>query len=645
VSTFRLRRLRVIREDGEQSWRFSTGVTVVVGPVGAGKTSMLELIKYALGGDGVLSRAVQQVAVRVAVEVELESGTFQLSRAVERAAGIVEVNAGDGPVRRLPIRGKADRQTVSDWLLDNAGIPRVRLGRASSKRSSAAKLYARIGFGDIYRFMYLDQSEIDRSTVRHSDKILNANRKRAFEVLYGLTGPEIAELEAEIDRLAEAADRQRAQTATIESFLRVTDPAGSLQQARGEALQVDGRLAAAEQQLRALRSRAREASHAISGLREELAAVTHQAGRARVQRAERFAQVDRLRLARAGAVSDHARSLQAAAATAVFSTLTYSQCPRCLQALRLDHGPDRCGVCAQLEPEPVTTQAIDAERRRLEQQVVETDDLIYGATRAADEIDRAIEELETAAARLRARMDEQAATAVTPFVEELSTLTAEAARLQERRDAIQQRIVRYERLEQLRDEITRLVTEQDAKERQLVAARQVRNEARARIGDLSANFTAILERFEPPWYEGSHIDEKTYLPVVNGGPLEGNSAGVKTMINDAYYLANLTTALQQSSRIFLPGFLIIDSPRKNFGSGRKDRDAGKRIYSSIDALRGAYGNRVQIIVADNDLPREYQSRFKVMTLSYDNPLLDAVHHPGEGNVETITDLIDASHAA
>jgi hypothetical protein len=645
MTRFRLHRVRVIREDGEQSWRFDAGVTVFVGPVGVGKTSLLELIKYGLGGDGVLSRAVQQITVRVALTLELESGIFELSRALGRAGRTVEIAVGDDPVRHLPVRGRADRQTISDWLLDNAGIPRVRLSRSSSKRSAAAKRYARVGFGDIYRYMYLDQSEIDRSTVRHSDKFLDGNRRRAFEVLYGLTGPEIAELEAEADRLAEAAARQRSDTTVIETFLQATDPSGSLEQARTEARQMDGRLAAARQQLSLLRGQARVASRAIVGLREDLAAQEHRLDRARIQRAERFAQIDQLRLARAGAVADHARSLQAAGANAAFSALSYTQCPRCLQALTLDNGRDRCIVCGQLEPEQVTTLAIEAERSRLEQQVIETDDLIFQATRKAEEVEQVIARLEVDGARIRAHMDEQAATAVTPFIEELSALTADAARLQERRHGLEARAARYEHLEHLRAESTRLATEQDAKHGQLVEARRSREDARERVHDLSANFADLLARIDPPWYERSHVDERTYLPVVNDGPLEGNSAGVKTMINDAYYLANLTTALQQPSQIFLPGFLIIDSPQKNLGANKADRASGKRIYSRIDTLRAAYGDQVQIIVADNDLPREFHKMFKVITMSYEKPLLDAVPHPGEGQVETVTDMIKATRAA
>jgi DNA repair exonuclease SbcCD ATPase subunit len=641
MSTFRLHRLRLVRDDGDQHWNFASGVTVFVGPVGVGKTSLFELIKYSLGGNGVLSRAVQEVGRRVVLDVELQTGRFELSRSLGRKRNVVEILA-DGEVRRtLPLRGKANQQTLSDWLLDNAGIPRVRLSPSRSSRSKAASRYARVGFADIYRYMYLEQAEIDRSTVRHLDKILNPHRVRAFEVLYGITGPEIAELEAEVSRIGEKLTEHRARTSAIETFLAATDPGGSLELARAEVGQVKGRHAAATQQLRMLREQARQASVSVSGLRESSERIEAQLRRAREQRAEWFAQIERLRLARAGAISGRSRALLAASATEAFAGLSYDTCPRCLQTLAEHHAHDRCVLCGQVEPGTVTVVAVQVERDRLERQVLETDELMDQAVIESEAIDRLVGDLELEAAAIRERINQEASVSVTPFVENIASHTAEAARLEERQLALEIRIGQYQQLQALRDEATTLANELDEKEQRLAAAQGLRDQARDRVDDFSNNFTQTLKRFEPPWYQSSRIDLKTYLPVVDGQGLENNSAGVKTMINDAYYLANIMTALQQPNVIHLPGLLIIDSPRKNFGSGQSDRATGQRIYSIIDALQAANHGRLQMLIADNDLPAKFNKNFKVVRLSYDNPLLNAVKHPGGDQVQTLDSQIEA----
>ena len=571
--------------------------------------------------------------------VELETGDFTLSRRVRSGTNTVRISAADGVRRDLKVRGRGEAQTASDWLLDNVGIPRVRLRTGSSRRSAAARRYARVSFGDVFRYMYLEQAEIDRSTVRNLDTVLDGRRRRAFEVIYGLTGPEIAELEAEAERLAEAAERFRSRTEAVDSFLSGTDPGGSLERSRAEMRQVEGQRAAAAQHLAALRSNAREASVATYGLREDLQQIEYRIVVARRERAERVAQVDRLRLARAGAVVDHQKSILAASAQTVFVGIDYQECPRCLQSLAIDHDASLCVVCRQPEPEPVTTHALAAERARLEQQIMETDGLLYEATESTDAIDRDIDELESAARATRLRLGHQASEAVAPFVESIAQLTAEVAGLEERRRAIEATIKQFAQLEHLRAESAKLADEQAAKERQLAVARAARDHARERVGDFSTNFTQTIERFEPPC--SSHIDTKTYLPVVDDSGLEGKSAGVKTLINDAYYLANLMTALQQQEAIHLPGFLMIDSPRKNFGHGLQDRNAGDRVYSTIDAIRAANGDDLQILIADNDLPKKWRKPFRVISLSYDEPLVARLRHPGRESVQTLDQTMKA----
>jgi hypothetical protein len=122
---------------------------------------------------------------------------------------------------------------------------------------------------------------------------------------------------------------------------------------------------------------------------------------------------------------------------------------------------------------------------------------------------------------------------------------------------------------------------------------------------------------------------------------ELSSGGMKTMVNVAYYLANLTYAIANvDSR--LPRFLIIDSPRKNFGAGSADREHAGLIYERILAMQkvsqiGGLRRPFQLIVADNDLPDKIArelGRTRVRRFSYDEPLIHNLAHPGP-DVDTI----------
>ena len=74
--------------------------------------------------------------------------------------------------------------------------------------------------------------------------------------------------------------------------------------------------------------------------------------------------------------------------------------------------------------------------------------------------------------------------------------------------------------------------------------------------------------------------------MVGGKRLEElSSGGMKTLVNDAYFLAGLTYALRVPSETHLPLLSIIDTPRKNFGSHPDDRRAADASIDGYVAFR------------------------------------------------------------
>jgi DNA repair exonuclease SbcCD ATPase subunit len=73
ATDFQIRRLSLGGADVAHSWEFSRGVTVIAGDSGGGKTSLLNLIKYGLGGDVELTETVIEAADSVIVEALLAS--------------------------------------------------------------------------------------------------------------------------------------------------------------------------------------------------------------------------------------------------------------------------------------------------------------------------------------------------------------------------------------------------------------------------------------------------------------------------------------------------------------------------------------------------------------------------------------------
>lgn len=81
-----------------------------------------------------------------------------------------------------------------------------------------------------------------------------------------------------------------------------------------------------------------------------------------------------------------------------------------------------------------------------------------------------------------------------------------------------------------------------------------------------------------------------------------------------------------------PGFLMIDSPRLALNTAE---GMAAQMYRRFVAQIGAVPGRLQFIIADNELPKEYGREFTEVVFSYDTPTVKTVSHPGPANVKVV----------
>jgi hypothetical protein len=215
--------------------------------------------------------------------------------------------------------------------------------------------------------------------------------------------------------------------------------------------------------------------------------------------------------------------------------------------------------------------------------------------------------------------------AVQRITEQLGTLRGEQSVLTQARPVAAAVEQETEEIATLRPRIADLHEREDQRREQLAPKGQ-------RVDDLSEEFDLVLHRFTLPWLKTAEVDRSSYLPRVNGVSLKAlSSGGMKTTTNVAYYLANLVTALRDRE-ILTPSFLILDSIRKDSGSEGRDLVRAEHIYKYLRTLQdsrnnpGALAADFQLIVVDNDLPREFETAFNVMRIDPDNPLIRLAEH-------------------
>jgi len=381
ATDLQIRRVSLGGADRPHSWELPRGVTVIAGDSGGGKTSLLSLIKYGLGGTATITKTIIEAAESVIVEVRLNERELQLTRRFSSKKNVIEVREGEGAPIEYSIKRGRKRPWISDLLLDAVGIPSIRVPQS---RSTKTHKLTSISFQDVFAYCYLDQEQIDRSTV-FDDESPGRGPKRpwTFELLFGLIDSRVAELEAAREGLAEETEQREKRLVSVEQFIEVKELPGTfadvsrrLEEVDSEVKEVTDELAAQERALELAISETAGRQGQVVAAADGLAAALAEQRRISVELRE----VSR-------AANQLERDLDAAregeAAGEVLDPLTYEVCPRCEQQLgerQVETG--HCSVCLQAEP------AAEAERESdsitLTEQLSETRALVEQLSRAQD---------------------------------------------------------------------------------------------------------------------------------------------------------------------------------------------------------------------------------------------------------------------
>lgn len=617
----------------EKAYPFGSGVNLIVGGVGTGKTSLLQMLKWTLGGTAIQSAAVRDGVLAATLDLELNDRRFLLRRERDaRELEVVDYQVGS-VVARPAVAGRQSHEhaTASDFLLGELGIPRLELPRA---RQRSTRHRTTISFWDVLDYVYVTQTEMDGSIVHHDDPIRDPKRRATFELIYGLVDEEVARLERRIGDLNSQLSETRRLVAGIRSFLASGDePSEASLRLEEERLEADIRQG--RTRVENLRLAGREATGDGDRLRREVLGHEDQLRELRRREQELTVEVARYRAVIAQLELELDRLARGEVATEILGPYEFRQCPRCLQSIvNRDLGPHVCQLCLQDEPPQPDPAAIAAEERRLAAQQEETRSLLAESENEWIETSSLVARAQAELADLHESLNARTATFVSERFDEIESATRALTEAITRRQAVERALELHDRLRAQSAEIPLMEAQIRDARSQLGEERARLDAARAKVGALSLIFDELLQQIGYPWYPegGTWIDAQSYLPVVGPDSFDQASAGMRTLLNVAYHLAGLRYGLQQQDSL-LPLFLMLDSPRKNLGH-LADRRIGERMYRRFRALHDAFGGQFQMILADND-PPAVTAEFPTIALTYDQPFVPWVVHPGPTEVVPI----------
>lgn len=611
--------------------------SLLEGPIGTGKSSLLELIEYGLGGSATLTPVVRQEVSHVVIRLRVNGAPLVVRRALGRGGALAEVS-DDGDfdnARVVSIRPRMDVPTLSESLLGALDFPLLRMPRARANPSSAT---VPITFNDLFNYLYVGQQEIDRSIVRHTDSFVNPKRRTLFEVMFGITQASRLRAEMELGQVRDDIRVARSRQSAVDSFLATATP-GDESHLRAELVTLEEERRTAERNLDSLRSNVEADTAQFSALREAVreaerdarsAVDEAQAAAAEVQRRQRLLAQYRL---------DMTRHLKAHVADLRLGQFDFVVCPRCSQELSGRPIADgQCTLC--LQPYVSGPQGKgDPDQDEVDATLDEMEVLLQSAEERSRHSEEQVAHMQGRLDELRGALDRASEGAVTPRFAEIERFSANHARALAGIESVQA----FLRFWEERSLLEQTVTDLDQKRRELeltLSDSDRRSSYQTEVlTDLSALFEETVANLEVPWAEHAAIDPRTYLPTINGEPFDtiAVAGGMKTIVTVAYHLTLLSYSLAHGDTL-LPSLLILDTPRKNLGANDSDRAMGERIYRRIQTLIDAYRGTVQFIVADNDVPQA--GNWDIHHFDYDSPLIRHVAHPGpdavaRGELETI----------
>ncbi|MEU8727530.1 AAA family ATPase [Streptomyces antimycoticus] len=489
----RIASLTVTTAEAEQTYRFDRPATVITGPIGTGKSSLLMLFKHALGGSAMLTPAVRENVLSVQAEVVAGDNRMVLRRAIEGdAADAVDLLDPHSLAleRTLPLRAGDGLTTLSDHLLNALGFPREQI---ATRREGSARPQ-NLTFNDLYAYVYLQAREIDRQVVGHLDSWFETKRRELFRLMFGLTDSALMELKRTKNQLLDKLKARTAEHDNVSAFLAASDPRSD-DELRAELKQMRDTLGRAEAGLSSLRTELEEQTAADTALRLELQNAIRSARQAEEEVAAAADLVEARHAVVAQVHLDLSRLDRSATAIDQLSPFEFVVCPRCMQSLAARSVEDgHCLVCLQpdLVEADIDPAAIEETRTTLQQQLEDAQRIQQADEAHLQAAQERSQQLSFVVSSLRRQLDAQTRDAVAPRFDAITEASSRVAALKATIDAITQLRVSWARVRTIESDIRAIKAERTRVNKAIKEKSEQLKASQTLVGDLSTEFGQLL---------------------------------------------------------------------------------------------------------------------------------------------------------
>jgi len=609
------------------------GVTYFYGQMGAGKTSIVKIVDYCLGGKLEYSPALQQEFISSTLTLTVCDELLSIQRVKDTEKVIVRTAINGSSIEAvIPLSPTPSREvipgteieTLSDLIYHLSGVipPKVR----RSKKSDDSKIQ-RLSIRNLLWYCYLDQDHIDSNFFNldeTSDTFKKLQSRDVLRYIIGFHQEKVTELEIKLQELRDERRELNSAAITLDSAL--------------DELGIESTITIVDKILALEKELEKEVSD-LNELKSNLVEsyVPHESETLKIKARYLATEIDAL----SDSILDVARVIERdsehlneikilkvkvkrdRSAREVLSGIAYETCPCCTMNL-LARKLDECAVCGQIQVKEVEDESAlvleaDANARISDlkasianhnKQLKTMERRLFGFSKEKELVDRDVEE---------SLKEYDSAFLSTVLGKEKSKLS------------IEEKIYSLNKLKRLPDKVNALkkksndlTPEISELAGELKICREEAEKDTSNLKKLEDEFLKCLVGSKMPGIKSSdtvEIHSPDFLPEVIDSNIGGlattsfsnlSSGGKKTLYKCCFALAFHLLAKKTKSN--LPSLLIIDSPMKNI-SERENKDQFTSFLNLIYELADGPLSNTQFILVDKefhappeDFSREIVSR-------------------------------------
>lgn len=599
--TLRIRIDSIFLDGAEREVHFKPGLNVISGPISCGKTALIKLIRFFLGGSlGTPVPEVRATVNAVSGQVWFGNSRFSISRpAVSTVNAKVDI-ASDTTSLRLPASAAPDGKTYKNWLLTNLDLPRIEVPSAPTKPGSEP---TPVSISDYLLYTYLSQKDLGYNVFGHLEYLKDIKRKYVYEIIYGYYDVNIAQIQ---DNLRDVLAQLRALRADKTLFSNIFNNT-ALENRAAIKHELDNTHKGLEKVTRDAVQLAKESegSSETTRLKARVLKLMSAVEEKRNERSKESVSIKRLKALIGQLESQSTRLTRSIVSHKHLTDIDFILCPRCGSGIQpSSNDEDTCYLCHQKPSLEYSRETLIGEQETVESQLAESQNLLREKTETLELLAQELDLAESDLIQAETDLNYHSQSFISRNADQIASLAAHKATLSSRVSQLEEYLEILSKMDNLHEDVANLEAEKNRLEQLLAEPTRDLEAAMVRTAKLEEKFNEILENFNPPQFgeeANSQIHPQTHLPYYHGRRFESlSSPGLGTLVNVSHALAHQVTSIDLG--LNLPNILILDGLSEHLGEEGLDPERLRSIYDYLIELNDSYGDQLQIILVDNEIP-------------------------------------------